>query len=114
MASYLFALALVAVCLPFAAPQDTAPVGTCSSTEVLSFFTQIPNPTICGPSVDIFYNATGASAAQFAGAIAATCSVDCGGAFAQYAYEACDDFFVGLSLLSFCLPTGRGVGMDRC
>ena len=65
MASYLIALALVAVCLPFAAPQEAAPVGSCSRLEVSNFFTLIPNPAVCGPAVDRFYNGTNVTDAEF-------------------------------------------------
>ena len=115
MASYLIALALVAVCLPFAAPQEAAPVGSCSRLEVSNFFTLIPNPAVCGPAVDRFYNGTNVTDAEFQAAVNATCTADCGGAFARFTYEVCDDFFVGASLRTFCLPTrDPETGRDRC
>ena len=116
MASYLAVLALVAVCIPLSQQQ----VGTCPQSELDQLFTvtlaDFGGPA-CGLGLLTFYFGPSANATdmELQDAVNTTCQQNCGGFYADYTFENCNDLFTPLSLISYCLPTGEeGAGQDRC
>lgn len=85
-------------------------VGSCSLADLVAFLGRVPDGASCGPAVDRFFM-PGPSQDD----IDSFCKQACGGAFADFANQNCDDLGAATATLAYCLSPGfLEPGPDRC
>ena len=87
----------------------------CTLTDQVAFVSTFPNAEVCGPSIATIFTPPINDTMTLMHAVTNVCTNDCGGMYANYLENVCNDELGAESLKAFCTPTnGSAVVGDYC